>query len=154
MLGIFVNFGSLLVALRTLKNTFPTCVSLMIMKSYLLMERVFIVTMISNKLKILLLLRVLMKLLLWLKSMIVLSTNQFFLTYLNIGKKTMLIMSMSKNLLREWLLLWKKIMIWWIYRWWWFRWFDWNSPWWTWCLLFLWPWSQYLWKWICYSSLC
>src|SRR3989337_3252381 len=46
------------------KNTFPTYVSLMIMKSYLLMPRVFIVTMISNKLKNLLLLRVLMKLLL------------------------------------------------------------------------------------------
>ena len=46
------------------KNTFPTYVSLMIMKSYLLMQRVFIVTMISNKLKNLLLLRVLMKLLL------------------------------------------------------------------------------------------
>ena len=64
MLGIFVKFVILLVALRTLKNTFPTYVSLMIMKSYLLMQRVFIVTMISNKLKNLLLLRVLMKLLL------------------------------------------------------------------------------------------
>ena len=46
------------------KNTFPTYVSSMIMKSYLLMKKVFIVTMISNKLKNLLLLRVLMKLLL------------------------------------------------------------------------------------------
>ena len=46
------------------KNTFLTYVSLMKMKSYLLMQRVFIVTMISNKLKNLLLLRVLMKLLL------------------------------------------------------------------------------------------
>ena len=46
------------------KNTFPTYVSLMIMKSYLLMKRVFTVTMISNKLNNLLLLRVLMKLLL------------------------------------------------------------------------------------------
>ena len=46
------------------KNTFPTYVSLMIMKSYLLMQTVFIATMISNKLKNLLLLRVLMKLLL------------------------------------------------------------------------------------------
>ena len=46
------------------KNTFPTNVSSMIMKSYLLMQRVFIVTMLSNKLKNLLLLRVLMKLLL------------------------------------------------------------------------------------------
>ena len=45
-------------------NTFPTYVSLMIMKSYLLMQRVFIVTTMSNKLKNLLLLRVLMKLLL------------------------------------------------------------------------------------------
>ena len=46
------------------KNTFPTYVSLMIMKYYLLMQRVFTVTTISNKLKTLLLLRVLMKLLL------------------------------------------------------------------------------------------
>ena len=46
------------------KKHLPTYVSLMIMKSYLLMQRVFIVTMISNKLKNLLLLRVLMKLLL------------------------------------------------------------------------------------------
>ena len=46
------------------RNTFPTYVSLMIMKSYLLMPRVFIATMILNKLKNLLLLRVLMKLLL------------------------------------------------------------------------------------------
>ena len=58
MLGTFVKFVILLVALRTLKNTFPTYVSLMIMKSYLLMQRVFIVTTISNKLKNLLLLRV------------------------------------------------------------------------------------------------
>ena len=43
------------------KNTFPTYVSLMIMKSYLLMQMVFIVTMISKKLKNLLFLRVLMK---------------------------------------------------------------------------------------------
>ena len=39
MLGIFVKFVVLLVALRTLKNTSPTYVSLMIMKSYLLMQR-------------------------------------------------------------------------------------------------------------------
>ena len=64
MLGIFVKFVILLVALRTLKKTFPTYVSLMIMKSYLLMKRVFTVTMIPNKLENLLLLRVLMKLLL------------------------------------------------------------------------------------------
>ena len=93
------------------KKYLPTYVSLMIMKSYLLMQRVFIVTMISNKLKNLLLLRVLMKLLLWLKSMILLSTNLKILTYLSISMKTMLIMSMSKNLLKEWPLLWKKIMI-------------------------------------------
>ena len=54
------------------------------------------------------LLRVLMKLLLWLKSMILLSRNLRILTYLNIAMKTMLIMSMSKNLLKEWPL---KIMI-------------------------------------------
>ena len=59
----------------------------------------------------LLLLRVLMKLLLGLKSMILLNTNLIFLTYLNIAMKTMLIMSMSKNLLKEWSLRWKKIMI-------------------------------------------
>ena len=46
------------------KHTFPTYVSLMKMKYYLLMQRVFIVTMISNKLKNLSFLRVLMKLLL------------------------------------------------------------------------------------------
>ena len=83
------------------KNTFPTYVSLMKMKSYLLMQRVFTVTMILNKLKNLLLLRVLMKLLLCLKSIILLSTNLKILTYLNIAMKTMLIISMSKNLLRE-----------------------------------------------------
>ena len=46
------------------KNTFPTYVSSMIMKSYLLMQRVFIATMISNKLKNLSFFRVLMELLL------------------------------------------------------------------------------------------
>ena len=96
-----VKFMILLVARRTLKNTFPTHVSLMIIKSYLLMPKVFIVTMISNKLKNLLLLRVLMKLLLRLKSMILLSRKVKNLTYLNIPMKTMLIMSMSKNLLKE-----------------------------------------------------
>ena len=65
----------------------------------------------TNKLKNLLLLRVLMKLLIWLKSMILLSTNLKILTYLNIAMKTMLIMSMSKNLLKEWPFLGKKIMI-------------------------------------------
>ena len=49
MLGIYVKYIMLLVVLKTLRNTFPTYVSLMIMKSYLLMERVFIVTMISNE---------------------------------------------------------------------------------------------------------
>ena len=83
------------------KNTFPTYVSSMIMKSYLLMQRVFIVTMISNKLKNLSFLRVLMKLLLRLKSMILLSTNLKIPSYLNIAMKTLLIMSMSKNLLKE-----------------------------------------------------
>ena len=58
------KFVILLVALRTLKNACPIYASLMIMKYYLLMKRVFIVTMISNKLKNLLLLRVLINLLL------------------------------------------------------------------------------------------
>ena len=93
------------------KKHLPCLLSLMKMKSYLPMQRVFIVTMISNKLNNLSFLRVLMKLLLWLKSMILLSTNLKIPTYLNIAMKTMLIMSMSNNLLREWPLLWKKIMI-------------------------------------------
>ena len=67
MLGIYVNYMMLLVVLKTLRKTFPTNVSLLIMESYLLMPKVFIITLISNKLKILLLLRVLMKLLLWWK---------------------------------------------------------------------------------------
>ena len=46
------------------KKHLPSFVSLMKMKSYLLMQRVFIVTMISNKLKYLSFLRVLMNLLL------------------------------------------------------------------------------------------
>ena len=50
--------------LKTLRNTFPTNVSLLIMESYLHMLRVFIISMMFNKLKNLLLLRVLMKLLL------------------------------------------------------------------------------------------
>ena len=53
-----------LVVLKTLRNTFPTNVSLVIMESYLRILRVFIITMMFNKLKNLLLLRVLMKLLL------------------------------------------------------------------------------------------
>ena len=64
MLGLYVNYMILLVVLKTLRNTFPTNACLVIMESYLHMLRVFIVTMISNKLKNLLLLRVLMKLLL------------------------------------------------------------------------------------------
>ena len=72
------------------KNTFPSYVSSMIMKSYLLMQRVFIATMISNKLKNLSFLRVLMKLLLWLKSMILLSTNLKTPSYLHIAMKTIL----------------------------------------------------------------
>ena len=100
MLGMFVKFMILLVALRTLKNTFPAYVSLMIMKSYLLMQRVFIVNMISNKLKNLLLLRMLMKLLLWLKSMMLLFTNLIFLPYLNIVMIIMLPMPMLNHILR------------------------------------------------------
>ena len=64
MLGIYVNYMMLVVVLKTLRNTFPTNVSLLIMESYLRMLRVFIITMMFNKLKNLLLLRVLMKLLL------------------------------------------------------------------------------------------
>ena len=111
MLGIYVKYMMLLVVLKTLRNTFPNNVSLVIMESYLRMLRVFIVTMISNKLKNLLFLRVLMKLLLWLKSMILLSTNLKIPTYLNIAMKTRLIMPMWRTLLRKWPFLWKKIMI-------------------------------------------
>ena len=64
MLGIYVKYMMLLVVLITLRKTFPTNVSLLIMESYLRMLRVFIITMMFNKLKNLLLLRVLMKLLL------------------------------------------------------------------------------------------
>ena len=64
MLGIYVKYMILLVVLKTLRNTFPTNVSLLIMESYLRMLRVFIITVIFNKLNNLLLLRVLMKLLL------------------------------------------------------------------------------------------
>ena len=64
MLGIYVKYMIELVVLKTLRNTFLTNVSLVIMESYLHMLRVFIVTMISNKLKNLSFLRVLMKLLL------------------------------------------------------------------------------------------
>ena len=64
MLGIYVIYMILLVVLKTLRNTFPTNVSLVIMESYLHMLKVFIVTMMFNKLKNLLLLRVLLKLLL------------------------------------------------------------------------------------------
>ena len=64
MLGIYAIIMMLLVVLKTLRNTFPTNVSLLIMEPYLRMLRVFIITMMFNKLKNLLLLRVLMKLLL------------------------------------------------------------------------------------------
>ena len=64
MLGIYVNYMISLVVLKTLRNTFPTNVSLVIMESYILMPKVFIITMILNKLKNLFLLRVPMKLLL------------------------------------------------------------------------------------------
>ena len=90
----------LLVVLKTLRNTFPTNVSLLIMESYLLMLKVFIVTMISNKLKNLLLLRVLMKLLLWLKRMMLLFTNLKILPYLNIAMRIMLLMLMLNYILR------------------------------------------------------
>ena len=62
MLGIYVKYMILLV-LKTLRNSFPTNMILLIMESYLHMLRVFIVTMMFNKLKNLLLLRVLLKLL-------------------------------------------------------------------------------------------
>ena len=64
MLGIYVKFMSLLVVLKTLRNTYPINACLVIMESYLRMLRVFRITMMFNKLKNLLLLRVLMKLLL------------------------------------------------------------------------------------------
>ena len=64
MLGIYVKYMILLVVLKTLRNTFRTNVSLLIMESYLQMLRVFKITMMFNKLKNLLLLRVLLKLLL------------------------------------------------------------------------------------------
>ena len=64
MLGLYVKYMILLVVLKTLRNTFPSNASLVIMESYLRMLRVFIITMMFNKLKNLLLLRVLMKLLL------------------------------------------------------------------------------------------
>jgi len=63
MLGIYVKYMILLDGLKTLRNTFPINVSLVIMESYLFMLRVFRITMMFNKLKNLLLLRVLMKLL-------------------------------------------------------------------------------------------
>ena len=84
MLGIYVKYMILLVVLKTLRNTFPTNMSLLIMGLYLCMLRVFIIAMMFNKLKNLLLLRVLMKLLLLLKSMVLLFTNLKILPYLNI----------------------------------------------------------------------
>ena len=64
MLGIYVKYMSLLVVLKTLRNTYPINACLVIMESYLRMLRVFIINMMFNKLKNLFLLRVLMKLLL------------------------------------------------------------------------------------------
>ena len=64
MLRIYVKYTMLFVVLKTLRNTFPTNVSLFIMESYLRMLRVLIITMMFNKLKNLLLLRVLIKFLL------------------------------------------------------------------------------------------
>ena len=64
MLGIYVKYMIILVALKTPRNTFPTNVCSVIMELYPLMLRVFVVTMMFNKLKNLLLLRVLTKLLL------------------------------------------------------------------------------------------
>ena len=64
MLGIYVKYMVLLVVLKTLRNTFPIDACLVIMESYLRMLRVFKITMMFNKLKNLLLLRVLTKFLL------------------------------------------------------------------------------------------
>ena len=64
MLGIYVKYMSLLVVLKTLRNTYPINACLVIMESYLSMLRVFTITMMFNKLKNLLLSRVLMTLLL------------------------------------------------------------------------------------------
>ena len=64
MLRIYVEYMILLVVPKTIRNTFSSNVSLRIMESYLLMPRVFIITLILNKLRNLLLLRVPMKLLL------------------------------------------------------------------------------------------
>ena len=64
MLGIYVKYMSLLVVLKFLRNTYLINACLVIMESYLRMLRVFTITMMFNKLKNLLLLRLLMKLLL------------------------------------------------------------------------------------------
>ena len=100
MLGIYMKYMIILVVLKTLRNTFPTNVSLLIMGSCLIMPKVFIITLISEKLKNLLLLRVLMKLLLWLKSMMLLLTNLKILLYLNIVMIIMLLMPMLNHILR------------------------------------------------------
>ena len=73
-LGIvpYVKYMIVLVVLKTLRNTFLTNVSLVIMESSLRILRVFIITMMFNKLKNLLLLGVLVKVLLLLKSVILL----------------------------------------------------------------------------------
>ena len=98
MLGIYVKYMILLVVLKTLRNTFPTNMSLLIMESYLLMPKVFII--ILNKLKNLLLLRVLMKLLLLLKSMMLLFKNLKILPYLNIALNILLLMLILNHILR------------------------------------------------------
>ena len=97
MLGIYVNYMILLVVLKTLRNTFPTNVSLVIMESYLRMLRVFKITMKFKKFKKLLLLRVLMKLLVWWKSMMLLFTNLKILPYLNIVMIIMLLTLQKKH---------------------------------------------------------
>ena len=51
MLGIYVKFTILLVIVKTLRNTFPINVNLVIMELYLCMLRVFIITMMSTQIK-------------------------------------------------------------------------------------------------------
>ena len=75
MLGIYVKYMIVLAVLKTLRNTFLTNVGLVIMELYLHILSVFIIIMMFTKLKNLLLLGVLVKLLLLLKSVILLSTN-------------------------------------------------------------------------------
>ena len=100
MLGIYVKYMIVLVVLKTLRNTFLTNVSLVIMESYLRILRVFIITMMFNKLKNLLLLGVLVKLLLLLKSVILLSTKLKIWPYLNIAMIIMLLILILNHILR------------------------------------------------------